>query len=190
MNSQVILAVLFNCSSSSCRKTEMPSMHYMIEAAIKPFMIPFDRSAKVVQRRLLSHCELCESCKRIPKLIAKLSRRTRTCKDIHHATPSDMESAANEGCRLCDLLWKIHLQRATATQPPELNTRGHREFCEKRVHQIRENKLYLVAFTMSYPEYDTVSHWYNVWPVTGKLYMTIDLKQKNIDSPKCNQFSL
>ena len=168
-------------------KTEMPSIHYMIEAAIKPFMIPFDRSAKVVQRRLLSHCELCDSCKKIPKLVAKLSRRKEEYEDIHHATPSDMESAAKEGCRLCDLLWKIHLQRVS--QPPKLFIGGHRKFCEKRVQQIKENKFYLVFFTMSYPEYGTVSHSYDVWPVAGKLYMTIDLKHKNIDSPKCNHFS-
>ena len=147
----------------------MPSMQYMIEAAIKPFMIPFDRSAKVVQRRLLSHSELCESCKKIPKLVAKVSSRNKEIKDNHHATLSALESAANKGCRLCDPLWKWYLQDLAATQPPGLNTRDHRGVgCRRSVFQLVASNVYLMQLVISTAN-GYVIHAYTVQLVAGKV---------------------
>ena len=137
-------------------------MHYLIEAAI-------DRSEKAIQRRLLSHSELCESCKRIPQLVSRLSRIYEEIEEIHHATLSDLESAATEGCRLCDPLWKWYLQDRVAAQPPGHNRRGHRDFQSIRgVFQGVSDKRHNLHLSIE-TEKDYVRHLYAVRLVAGKL---------------------
>lgn len=156
-------------------KPGLPSLHYMIDAAFKSFMISFERSTGVIQHRLLSHSKLCESCKRIPQLLAKLSPQKKDPVSIHHATPFDLESAANKGCRLCDHLWKMYLQRLTAAQHPGLNTYEHQEFCQMRLNKLAGNKRYMLVFLIVVPENDYLendyfSHSYIVRQIAGKLY--------------------
>ena len=99
-------------SSVTQRMTlEVPSMRDMLEAVVHPFMGPSNVSAMEVQRRLLRHSKLCESCKRIPQLLDGLLFNNQVSLVVHHATPSDLKSAANKGCKICKFLWDACSQR-------------------------------------------------------------------------------
>ena len=62
---------------------------------------------------LLTNRGYCESCRRIPaeyRELINLEGDEKFKKFTHHATLSDLESAANKGCKICQFVRKKWLQ--------------------------------------------------------------------------------
>ena len=153
----------------------------------EPHTILMDQSEQAISSWLLSHSKLCTSCKRIPVDANEESRlKPWESRDVHHATMSELESAANEGCRICKPLWERFLERLVASEhaPPSrvspVYTPGSLEmstptFCQRYLEMYPSEgyKLGFIVSTNNQPV-PLVMEFYHVRPIRGKLlYSTV-----------------
>lgn len=127
-----------------------------------------DPSEQAISRWLLSHSKLCTSCKGIPVDVDEVGRHESSVRtNVHHATMSDLESAANEGCRICKPMWERWLEGLVSMQ----HAQSPPAFCEKRLQRYRpkDYKLMLVITTIDNQPIPHVAQEYHVRPIRGKL---------------------